>query len=282
MSAQTLTTDRTVYDRLDEGTVLIGNGNIVRAGYGYQVIGNDNTLHGSRVTVMGNGNRIIGSHCVITGNVNEARGPGMTLTGIGNTRVHDGELTDGGLVDPTGGMLIRHVVAGRQGRRTPFPGRPLPGAGRAAPPSQELLAGWPYPPVIRMHEAPAPPMDPSLPIQYTDGPSGHRARVPRRRVEFDAAMTPTMDTFRGMLAGSLFGPMLTASDAASAPLPIIPTGSDSEVAEGNEACAVCLVNARKVVGKECGHFCMCFACVAKTPDKCPMCRRKTEFVTFFS
>lgn len=60
-----------------------------------------------------------------------------------------------------------------------------------------------------------------------------------------------------------------------------PKGTDEEAAEDTRSCCICLVNKPKVVAKECGHFSVCFTCVGKGLNKCPVCQTETGFVTLY-
>ncbi len=49
-----------------------------------------------------------------------------------------------------------------------------------------------------------------------------------------------------------------------------PRGNDDDA----RTCVICLANPREVVLLDCGHICVCLACVEAIPHprKCPMCR----------
>lgn len=60
-------------------------------------------------------------------------------------------------------------------------------------------------------------------------------------------------------------------------------GGESPVQENN-TCVICLVNAREIALRPCGHVCTCLSCYEAMPNRklCPVCRAAvTEIVAVY-
>jgi hypothetical protein len=96
-----LTVHNSNIGRAIPGTILLGDGNTIKAGEGYTIIGNDNVLHGTGFFVKGDKNTILGTACRVTGQKNKFR-PGIHMHTVRGSVVvnHEGVTTHGDVLNP--------------------------------------------------------------------------------------------------------------------------------------------------------------------------------------